>query len=252
MLNWKSLLLFCHIVICLKFLKNLIHKNTFLNFLSPIVWKIWFMGNILLIFVISQIPISILFFKLLLLYLPLTLTFFLQSTMIFLWQQQLYSQLEFFLNALIAQIKIGTGFRPAFKTAALTLSNSYFQNYFMKILETILFSKKPAGKSFLPSSLQQMIEELKKADSSSHCLEHLENLRHHVHIRSVFRKKVQSALLQIRIQSFVLLILYTGLFIFVLNKYGLRYIKILFLSLFLFIIGLIILLQCGKRVKWTI
>ena len=251
MLNWKSLLLFCHIIICLNLLRNLFHKSMFLNFLSPIVWKTWFICNILLVFLISQIPISVLFFKLLLLYVPLTLTFFLQSTMIFIWQQQCYSQLEFFLNALIAQVKIGAGFRPAFKIAALSLPNNYFQNYFMEILETILFSKKSAT-PFLSPSLQQIIEELKKADSSSQCLQHLENLRHYIHIRSIFRKKVQSALLQIHIQSLVLFILYSGLFIFILNKHGLKYIKVLLLSLLLFITGLIILFQCGKRIKWTI
>ena len=182
---------------------------------------------------------------------PLTFSFFLQSTLIFIRQQQCYSQLEFFLNALIAQIKIGVGFRPAFKTAALALPNNYFQNYFMEVLETILFSKKSTA-PFPSLSLQQMIEELKKADSSSQCLQHLENLRHHTRIRSTFRKKVQSALLQIHIQSVVLFILYSGLFIFILNKHGLKYIKILLLSLFLFIIGLTILSRCGKKIRWTI
>ncbi|MDE0120070.1 MAG: hypothetical protein OXM55_08710 [Bdellovibrionales bacterium] len=105
---------------------------------------------------------------------------------------------------------------------------------------------------FLSPSLQQMIEELKRADSSSQCLDHLKNLRHHIHTRSIFRKKVQSALLQIHIQSFVLLILYSGLFIFIFNKTGLKYIKVLLLSLFLFGTGLMILSQLGKKIKWTI
>ncbi|MDE0518617.1 MAG: hypothetical protein OXH36_03550 [Bdellovibrionales bacterium] len=189
--------------------------------------------------------------KILLLYTPFFVSFFLQSTLIFIWQQQCYVQFEFFLNALIAQIKIGVGFRPAFKQAAYTLPQRHFQNYFIEILDAMTFSN-THRKLFLSPALQQMIEELKRANSSSQCLEHLKNLRHHIHTRSIFQKKVQSALLQIRIQSFVLLILYSGLFIFILNKTGWKYIKILLLSLCLFCIGLLVLSQLGKKIKWTI
>ncbi len=251
MFDWESAFLFCHVLLCLAGLWSLFHQSIFLTFLSPIVWKICFVFSILLIFVISQLPFQILFFKLMLLYVPLILIFFTRFLLTFVREQQFYLQFEFFLNTLIAQIKIGSGFRPAFKSSARALPDSYFQNYFMEILEMILFSKKPA-KEFSFSPLRQMIEELKRADSSSQCLELLENLRHHIHIRSVFRKKVQSALLQIRIQSFVLFILYSGLLIFVLNKYGLKYIKILLISFFLFITGFLILLQHGRKIKWTI
>lgn len=247
----KFLLLFCHITICLKTLYNTLHNSMFLTFLSPMVWKTWFICNILLIFLISQIPINLLFFKLLFLYIPLILTFFLQSVLIFIWRQKFYLQFELFLNALIAQIKIGSGFRSAFKAALSALSYSHFQNYFIEIWEMILFSKN-LRKEFRFSPLQQMIEELRKADQSSQCLEQLENLRHQIRVRSLFQKKVQSALLQIRIQSFVLLSLYSGLFIFVLHRYGLKYIKVLLLSFLLFISGLITLFQCGKKMKWTI
>ena len=249
--DWKFLLLFCHLLICLKTLWNILHNSMFLTFLSPIVWKTWFICNILLIFFISQLPIHLLLFKSSLLYIPLILTFFLQSFLSFIWRQRFYTQFELFLNALIAQIKIGLGFRSAFKAALSVLSHSPFQNYFMEILEMILFSKK-IRKEFHFSPLQQMIEELRKADQSSQCLEHLENLRHQIRVHSIFQKKVQSALLQIRIQSFVLLVLYSGLFIFVLHRYGLKYIKVLLLSFFLFTAGLIVLFQYGKKIKWTI
>ena len=250
MFDWKSLLLFCHILICLKTLWKTLHKSIFLAFLSPMVWKIWFICNIALVFFISQLPIPLLF-KLPLLYTPLILTFFSQSLLLFIWRQQLYLQFELLLNALITQIKIGTGFRPAFKKAVLSLSRQHFQNYFMEILEVISFSKS-FRKEFCFSPLQQMITELKRADQSSQCLEHLENLRHQVRVQSVFRKKVQAALLQVRIQSVILLIFYFGLFIFVLHQYGLKYIKTLLLSFCLFIFGLIILFQCGRKIKWTV
>ena len=251
MIDGTSFFLFCHILICLKILWSIFHNSVFLSFLSPISWKIGCIFSIFLVFLISQLSISFLFFKLLLLYIPVICAVFLQSVFIFIWRQRFFFQFEFFLNALIAQIKIGMGFRSAFKAALPALPHSSFQNYFIEILETILFSKK-LRKEFDFSPMQQMIAALRKADQSSRCLEYLENLRHHVRVRSVFQKKVQSALLQIRIQSFTLLVLYSGLFLFVLNRYGLKYIKILLLSLVLFIIGLILLFQCGKRMKWTV
>lgn len=222
-----------------------------LSFSSPIVWKVWFIFNILLLFFISQLSLESLLLQILLVYTPVILTFFLQSFLVFIWKEQFYTQFEFFLNTLIAQVKMGESFRSAFKKAIESLPNIQFKNYFMEILETILFSKGLRGE-FCFSPMQQMIQELKQADQSAQCLGYLENLRHQVRIRSIFRKKVQSALLQIRIQSFVLLILYSGLFLFVLHKYGLKYIKILLLSFFLFLGGFIILLQLGKKVKWTI
>lgn len=218
---------------------------------SPIVWKVWFIFNISLLFFILQLSLELLLLQILLVYTPIILTFFLQSFLIFLWKERFYTQFEFFLNALIAQVKMGESFRSAFKKAIESLSNVQFKNYFMEILETILFSK-ALRQEFCFSPLQQMIQELKQADRSAQCLGYLENLRHQVRIRSIFRKKVQSALLQIRIQSLVLLFLYSGLFLFVLHKHGLKYIKILFLSFLLFLGGFIILLQCGKKVKWTI
>lgn len=251
MWDGKFLFLFFHIFICIKVLWNYRHRVSLLSFSSPIVWKVWFLFNILLLFFISQLSVELLFLKILLIYTPLILTFFLQSLLILLWKERFYIQFEFFLNALIAQVKMGESFRSAFKKAMETLPNIQFKNYFTEILETILFSK-ALRQEFQFSPLQQMIRELKQADQSAQCLGYLENLRHQVRVRSVFRKKVQSALLQIRLQSFVLLVLYSGLFIFVLHKYGLKYIKILLFSLFLFLCGLISLLQCGKKVKWTI
>ncbi len=251
MTDTKSLLLFFHILICLKILWNTLHKSIFLSFLSPIVWKIWFIFSVLLVFLLSQLSLPILFFKYLVIYFPLILTFFLQWFLLFVWKQQFYLQFELFLNALIAQIKIGSSFRAGFKIALTMLSHRHFQNYFMEILEIISYAKS-LRKEFCFPPLRQMIEELKQADLSPQCLEHLENLRHQVKVRSVFRKKVQSALLQIHIQSFILLILYSGLFLFVLQKYGLKYLQILLLSLFLFLTGLIVLFQCGRKIKWTV
>ena len=251
MFDWESLFLFCTMFICLKTLWNTQYKSIFPNFLSPIVWKFWFICNILFIFFISQLPFEFVFLKLLLFCIPLIFTFFLKAFFIFIWKQKFYLQFEFFLNVLISQIKIGTGFRSAFKKAAQSLTHPYFQNYFLKILETISYSQK-LREEFDFAPLKQIITELKTADESVQCLEHLENLRHQIYIQSMFRKKVGTALLQIRLQSLVLLLLYSGLFIFILHKYGLKYIKILFISLILFILGLMLLLRCGRKIKWSI
>ncbi len=240
------MLLFCHIFICLKILFQ--SKGGILPLISPMVWKIWLSLNILLVFVIVRLPLPFLF-KLFCLCLPLVLTFCLRVFLLFRWRELFYFQLEFFLNTLIAQIRVGQSFRSAFKLAVLSLPKKEFQCYFEDIREQILFAK--SAKNPFPEQ-DQVTKELKRADQSSHCLQNLENLRHQMRVQSLFRKKVRSALLQIRVQSLVLLILYIGLFLFVLHKYGWKYMPVLLFSLFLFLVGLIFLFQCGRRIKWTV
>ena len=243
---WKSLLLFCHIFICLKILFQ--SREGILPLISHVVWKIWLSLNICLVFLIAQLTLPFLF-KLFCLCFPLILTFLLRFFLVFRWRELFYFQLEFFLNTLIAQIRVGQSFRSAFKLAVLSLPKKEFQNYFEDIREQILFAKNP--KNPFPER-DQVIGELKRADQSSHCLQNLENLRHQIRVQALFRKKVRSALLQIHVQSLVLLILYVGLFLFVLQKYGWKYMSVLLFSLFLFLLGLIVLFQCGRRMKWTV
>ena len=246
MIFLESFLLFCSIFICLRAL--ILNKGGFMYFVSPAIWNLWFSCNIVFIFCLVQLPIPFLF-KIFCAGLPLVLTGLLQAFLSFKWQEGFLCQLEFFLNILVAQIRIGQGFRVAFKSAVLSLPQKKFQIYFKEIQDSILFAKTPTGHFPL---IQQIIKELKRADQSPHCLKNLENLRHKIRVQALFRKKVRSALGQIRVQSFILLILYIGLFLFVLQKYGWKYMQILLLSLFLFLIGLIWLFQCGRRIKWTI
>ena len=171
------------------------------------------------------------------------------------WQEQLLVQFEIFLNHLIAQIKIGCSFRASFKLSLTHITSlsvdTRFQNHLIGILESISFSKK-IQTQLLFSPLRQMIQELQAADRSVQCLEHLENLRHYIRLRSYFRRKVHTALFQVRIQAFVLSILYGGLLVFVLHQYGLKYLNIVLISLCCFAFGLIVLFQIGKKFKWTI
>ena len=159
--------------------------------------------------------------------------------------------MEFFLNSLIAQIKIGSGFRQAFKLAASTIQKTTIQNCFLEVLESILL-KKPLREELNFPPVKQTLEELKLADQSSQCLEHLENLRWQVRARGQFNKKVKTALMQVRVQSFVLLVLYLSLFGFILSRYGFKYPKVLLGSLFLFSLGLFFLLRTGGKIKWNI
>ena len=246
MIFLESLLLFCAIFICLR--AFLLNKGGILPFISPIVWKLWFICNVVFMFGVVRLPLPFLL-QLCFIFVPLILTFVGQTLLFLRWQGGFFSQLEFFLNTLIAQIRIGRGFRSAFKGAVLSLPQKKYQSCFEEIENTILFDKTLKNPSPL---IQQVVKELKRADQSPHCLKNLENLRHKIRVHALFRKKVRSALGQIRIQSFILLILYIGLFLFVLQKYGWKYLHVLLISLFLFLFGLVWLLQCGRRIKWTI
>ncbi len=251
MFDLYQAILFCHILLSLWFLWKITPFSQSHNFLSPIVWKIWIGFSILFVFLLTQLQIKSFFVQICLLYIPVGLTFFIHSLLTFIWKEQFLTQFEFFLNSLIARIKVGLGFRSGFKLAIQTMSSLHFQNHFMDILDSILLSKR-MRKEYLFSPMRQMIEELQRTDHSHQCLKHLENLRHQLRTRTRFRRKVQVAILQVRIQSFLLLIIYTGLLFFILYRYGLKYPKILFTSSALFALGTIFLLQCGRKIKWTI
>ena len=246
-----SLSLWCHIVFSLWLMRRILRQNHLLFFLPPGFFKIFIIFSTLFVFILAFIPIESLFLKCFLLYLPVFPAFFLPYFFYFRWKDQFYVQCEFFINTVIAQMKTGSGFRQAFKSAGFCLPNSSFQNHFIEILESIALLKN-FRKEFQFSPIQQILEELRQADKSPRSLDHLENLRHQMRVRSHFIRKMKSALLQFRVQSFVLCLLYVLLFIFVLHRHGLEHPKILFLSLCLFVLGLFFLVRCGRRIKWNI
>ncbi len=249
------IILFFHTLLNLQLLWNISRDRRLAGVISPMVWKILIIFSITSILFITQITVQFLFFKILLLYIPSFFIICLRYVLISVWQKQLLVQFEIFLNHLIAQIKIGCSFRTSFKIALTCITSlsidTRFRNHLTGILESILFSKK-IHTELLFSPLQQMIQELQTADRSVQCLEHLENLRHYIRLRTYFRRKVHTALFQVRIQAFVLTVLYVGLLAFVLHQYGLKYLNVLFVSLCCFAFGLIILFQIGKKFKWTI
>ena len=251
MLDLSFTFLFTHILFSLWLNQKILRHNHWTLFLSPTICKICIIFNFLLVCGISMLNIDSLFFKCLLLHIPWVLACFTSNLFYFYWKEQFFTQFEFFINALISRIKTGAGFRSAFKTAIICLPHRHFQNHFTEILESIIFSKN-FRKEFLFSPMRQILLELKQADQSVRCLDYLENLRHQIRVRSQFRKKIKSVLLQFRIQSLILCLLYICLFIFVLFRHGLQYPKLLFSSICLFTIGTFFLYQCGRRIKWTI
>ena len=251
MLDLSSTFLFIHILFSLWLNQRTLYHNHWTLFLPSTIRKICIIFNLLFIFGISTLNINSLFLQCLLLYIPWILACFVLNLFYFTWKEQFFTQFEFFINSLISRIKTGSGFRSAFKMAILCLPQAHFQNHFMEILESIIFSKS-FRKEFQFSPMQQMLLELQRADQSVRCLDYLENLRHQIRVRSQFRKKIRATLFQFRIQSFILFILYFCLFIFVLLRHGLQYPKLLFSSVCLFTIGLFFLFQCGRRIKWTI
>ena len=248
---WETIILFGHTLFSLFLLRQMGVHGAGSALLSPGMRRILIILSFLLMFGLIQIRFEWLIFKILLIYAPVGLLMGAQSWLVSVWREQFLVQFEIFINNLIAQIKIGFAFRPAFGAAVKHLTQPRFQNYFNEILEFILFAKK-CRPEFLFPPLGPMIRELKKADEAEQCLEHLENLRHYLRIRSIFRRKVRSALFQVRAQAYVLSVLYMGLLVFVLNRYGFQYPKLLLASISSFVIGMMILMRLGRKIKWTI
>ena len=219
-------------------------------------WGFAFFGDrtgqmtfILVLGVLFQIPTGSFILKVLLMYLPALLLFVTDRGLQMLWRKKFCFQIEFFIHHLIFHIKTGLSFRSAFQMAVRGLSSQVFQKDFLEILDFIVFSRDLSPR-FVP--FRQIISELGRADKAPGGLLYLENLRLHIKTRSLFRRKANSALLHVRVQAVVLFLIYSGLFVLVLYQYGLKYQKMVFLSVGLFAAGLFFLLRMGRSLKWSI
>ncbi len=215
---------------------------------SPLKKQTWLCIYVLILLFSFFIPVKFFALRIILFHVPALTKAGSEQISWFLWKKNLHIQFEFFIPHLIFHIKTGMGFRQAFKVTAQNLPQT-FRKDFLEILDFIVFQSALNPRFYL---FQQMISELKRADEATESLPYLENLRLYLKTRSLFRRHLYAALLHVRVQSFILCLLYSGLLFLVLYQYGWKYSKILLLSFTLFTVGLISLFRLGRRLKWTV
>ena len=155
-----------------------------------------------------------------------------------------------FLDALTARMKMGGGFRTALGMSIDSMEPSPVKKDLQEIKDRLVYAQK------LPESAEKNLlsafKILSAADKHPKPLSYLEAVRHSLKIQNLFEQRASSALMQIHIQSTLLVFLYTALLIFVISFFGSKFLPIIFISLLLFSLGLIAVLIMGRQIKWTL
>ena len=153
------------------------------------------------------------------------------------------------LPSLIAQMKLGLGFMDAWDKSLQTVESKIDHALLLKISESLRFQK-----TYFHSCLEikQFLSHLMIARKSTQALKQVRNLQQKVQVKQLFLRKTRQVLFQLRLQSVVMAVLYSGLVIWNLLHYGLKYISLIFLSFLLFFSGLLWIFKTGKTLKWSL
>ena len=161
-------------------------------------------------------------------------------------ERDLLENLYSLLPNLIAQMKLGLGFMDAWEKSLQTMKDTAF---LQKISEALRFQKE--GYHSHPET-RHFLSHLMTARKSARPLKQIQHLQQKVQVKQFFLRKRRQVLFQLRLQSSVMALLYSGLVIWNLFHYGLKYISLILLSFLLFFSGLLWIFKTGKTLKWSL
>ena len=147
-------------------------------------------------------------------------------------------------------MKSGLSFLNAWQKAITEVKLKKIQDKMKDLTQFFQYQKEfryPAEKK-----VELFIKDLILIHLSANPLKRLKYLRRKIKIELAFRVKSQRALLQVRIQSGILCFFYMSLLAWTILAPGQKYLSLIFISLFLFTIGLIWILKAGRKMKWSI
>ena len=150
------------------------------------------------------------------------------------------------LPTLTAQMKLGLGFMDAWNKSLQTIEDRTDPVFLQKISESLRFQK---DNSHPHLEIRHLLSHLMTARKSARPLKQITHLQQKVQVKQFFRRKSQQVLFQLRLQSGVMTLLYSGLVIWNLLHYGLRYISLVLLSFLLFFSGLLWIFKMGKHLQ---
>ena len=165
-------------------------------------------------------------------------------------EKQLFNQLCSLLIPLESAMKSGMSFLNAWDKILQDISSNKQRDKLQGFTEVLKFRDSfsfPENKK-----TERFINELLSIKQSFQPLKRIHHLQRKIRVEMVFRIKSQRALAQIRVQSFILCLFYTGLLINTFVVYKQRNLSLILSSLILFMIGLIWILKSGRRMKWSV
>ena len=164
-------------------------------------------------------------------------------------EKKLLNALYSLLVPLESQMKLGSSFINAWQKSIEPIPFSKIKTQIQKISDVLKFQN---IFSYPDKKIEFFVKDLIIIHKSSNPLKRLGYLKRKVKVEQSFQIKSERALLQTRIQSFVLSVLYFGLLAWTITAYGKKYIHFIMISFLFFFIGLFWVLKIGRRMKWTI
>lgn len=153
------------------------------------------------------------------------------------------------LDAVVISIQSGVSLRMAAVQAAYSF-DGWKQNLFIELAQAIAFSEKAnVGKWPSIANLAERVIEVER--SGVQCLEQIKAIRREHAMLENFRRRSGQVTMQIKMQALIVTFLYIGLLFFVGHMFGLKQnMHIVFLSLTMFLTGLIWIFLIGRKIKW--
>lgn len=160
-------------------------------------------------------------------------------------------EFEAWLNHLLLLMKTGMSLRAAVSQATEEAPASA-RIRLKEVSDLVVFSPQSVGVS--SRFVDRVVAELRRADQFPHfCLRQLEELRDRLVIETDFRRRSNQAQMQVRAQAAVLATLYLLVLVFILQTFGWRgHQELILLSVTMFAVGALWLLQVGRRFRWKI
>ena len=159
-------------------------------------------------------------------------------------------QFLFLLDSTITRMKMGNSFREALHQSIESIDSGWIQDDLRELRDRMIYAqniKIRQAKEFLFA-----FKTFKQADQDPQPLTRLHYIREAMKIEDSFSRKSRQALLQIRLQSLIMTILYLALFIVVLWYYQTQFLTLMLFSLCLFVIGSALIFILGRKIRWTL
>ena len=154
------------------------------------------------------------------------------------------------LDSVIARMKMGISFREALELGIDQIESKWVKDSLRELQDQVIYTKDIGT---LSQSFHSAFFILKKAHQETHLrLSQLQYVRNHLKINLLFHKKVHQALLQIRLQSLVMSVLYLGVLIFIILYSGTKFLQLILFSMLLFVLGSLFVFSIGRKIKWTL
>lgn len=240
------IILFLHLLFGLYFAHHIYQSRTFFSYSEHTI-KACVFGYLILLFTCSFFSTPILFFAI---YFPLALFLFFEWFDIYKVKKSFKIQIIIVLDAIISRMKLGNSFREACLLSIHSIEKKQLKKDFKEIYDRMIYQQPLA-----PQVLNEYIFTYNiflKADQDLQPLSQLHYVRHTLKIETLFQRKSKQALLQIYLQSLILLGMYLPLLVFIIAHYGYKYLYFIFFSLFLFCLGTFFVFIGGQKIKWSL